>query len=163
MKRTILMILIIFVAVFLLIVSLVDSAFSEEKYILCRPETEVNVRLYPKFGAEIIGHKYFGDAVCTDGKRKNGFIHVYDLGFEHMEGWIYSGVLVDYPPILWQEEEQISSSGRVAARQYIGGKRNKWLKSGRDVLVYAYSQEWSITDHGYVQTKYLSVKSQIPQ
>lgn len=162
MKKSLILILIVIVAVFLIIVSLIDSASSEDMFILCKPKTEVNVRLYPKWGAEVIGHKYFGEIVHTDGKRKNGFLHVYDLGFEEMEGWIYSGVLVDTPPMIFEGKDQIICTGRVAARQYIGGKRNKWLKSGKEVIVYAVSQEWSITDQGYIKTKYLSVNYQIP-
>lgn len=151
------------VALIVFIILIFGYALADEMFILCKPKTEVNVRLFPKWGAEVIGHKYCGDVVYTDGRRKNGFLHVYDLGFENMEGWIYSGILVEYPPMLFEGKDQITSSGRVAARQYIGGKRNKWLKAYKDVVVYAVSKEWSITDQGYVKTKYLSVNYQIPQ
>ena len=49
MKKSLIMILIVIVAVFLIIVSLIDSASSEDMFILCKPKTEVNVRLYPKW------------------------------------------------------------------------------------------------------------------
>lgn len=161
MKKSIILILIVIIAVFLIFVSLMDAS-AEGKYILCRPKTEINVRFSPKFGGEIIGHLYFGDCVETDGTVRNGFAHVVGLAFEAVEGWVYKGLLVDTPPIAVSGKDQIISSGKVAARQYIGGKRNKWLRSGKEVLVYAISQEWSITDQGYVQTKYLSVNYQIP-
>jgi uncharacterized protein YgiM (DUF1202 family) len=162
MKKSLILILLVLVACLLIIVSLMDSARSEEKYILCKPKTEINVRFSPKWDGQVIGHLYFGDSVELDGKVRNGFAHVIGLGFEETEGWIYKGLLVDTPPIAFQGKDRIISSGKVAARQYIGGKRNKWLRSGREVIVYAISQDWSITDQGYVQTKYLSVNYQIP-
>lgn len=162
MKKSLILILMVLVACLLIIVSLMDSARSDEKYILCKPKTEINVRFSPKWDGEIIGHLYFGDSVETDGTVRNGFAHVIDLSFESMDGWIYTGLLVDTPPVVFECKDQIISDGRVAARQYIGGKRNKWLRSGREVIVYAISQDWSITDQGYVQTKYLSVNYQIP-
>ena len=163
MKKSLIVILIFLIAALLLIVSLIDSASSEEKYILCKPKTEINVRACPKWGGEIIGHLYFGDSVETDGKVRNGFAHIVGLSFESMEGWIYTGLLVDTPPVAFKGKDQIISDGRVAARQYIGGKRNKWIKSGKEVVVYAISEEWSITDQGYIKTEYLSVNYQIPQ
>ena len=162
MKKSLIAILMILVACLLIIVSLMDSARSEEKYILCKPKTEINVRMFPKWDGQIIGHLYFGDSVVLDGTVRNGFALVVGLSFEEVDGWIYKGLLVDTPPIAFQGKDRIISKGRVAARQYIGGKRNKWLRSGREVLVYAISQDWSITDQGYVQTKYLSVNYQIP-
>ena len=163
MKKSLIVILIFLIAALLLIVSLIDSASADEKFILCRPRTEINVRACPKWGGENIGHLYFGDSVELDGKVRNGFAHIVGLSFESMEGWIYQGLLVDTPPVVFECKDQIISDGRVAARQYIGGKRNKWLRSGKEVVVYAISEEWSITDQGYVQTKYLSVNYQIPQ
>ena len=142
--------------ILLLLLCLVAAASAEdEMFILCRPTTEINVRLSPKFGAEIIGHLYLGSVVHPDGKKKNGFVHVVDLGFECMEGWIYGGLLVSTPPEAREQRMQIQANGRVAARQYINGKRNKWLRSGKEVVVYAISQEWSITDCGYIQTEFL--------
>ena len=162
MKKSLIAILLVLIACLLIIISIMDSARAEGKYILCRPKTEINVRACPKWGAEIIGHLYLGDSVETDGKVRNGFAHIVGLSFESMEGWIDQGLLVDTPPVVFECKDQIISDGRVAARQYIGGKRNKWLRSGREVNVYAISEEWSITDQGYVQTKYLSVNYQIP-
>ena len=163
MKKSIILILMVLVVCLLIIIAIMDSARADVKFILCRPKTEINVRMFPKWDGEIIGHLYFGDSVELDGKVRNGFAHVIGLGFEETEGWIYKGLLVDTPPIAFQGKDQIISKGRVAARQYIGGKRNKWLRSGREVVVYAISQEWSITDQGYIQTKYLSANYQIPQ
>lgn len=162
MKKSLILILLVLVDCLIIIVSLMNLARSEEKYILCNPKTEVNVRFSPKFGGEIIGHLYFGDCVEIDGTVRNGFAHVVGLAFEAVEGWIYTGILVDTPPIAFSGKDQIISSGKVAARQYIGGKRNKWLRSGKEVFVYAISQEWSITDQGYIKTEYLSVNYQIP-
>ena len=162
MKKIIIMILMAFVAVLLIFIALMDWAYAEERYILCKPNTEINVRFAPRWNGEIIGHMYLGDRVETDGTVRNGFAHIVGLAFEQSDGWVYTGLLVDTPPISFQGKDQIISRGRVAARQYIGGKRNKWLRSGREVTVYAISQDWSITDQGYVKTEYLSVNYQIP-
>ena len=162
MKKSLIPILILIIAAFLILFSLINRASADQKYILCRPKTEINVRFSPKFGGEIIGHLYFGDSVETDGTVRNGFAHVIGLAFEAVDGWVYKGLLVDTPPIAVNGKDQIISSGKVAARQYINGKRNSWLRSGKEVLVYAISQDWSITDKGYIQTKYLSVNYQIP-
>ena len=148
------------ILILLIILMICSSALADDFYVLC--STECNVRLHAKWTAEVIGHKYCGDVVHADGKRKNGFVHVNGLGFEYMDGWIYAGALVEDPPVIYERKAEVVSKGRVAARQYIGGKRNKWLKNGREVFVYAISEVWSITDQGYVQTKYLSI-SEIPQ
>ena len=158
MKKTVIMLLVIIVAIILLFVALMDVASADTKYILCKPETEINVRRSPKFRGEIIGHLYFGDRVELDGSIRNGFAQVGGFGFEVMEGWLYTGLLVDDPPMIYEATAEIVSSGRVAARQYINGKRNKWLKPGKEVYVYAISREWSITDQGYIKTAFLSAK-----
>ena len=163
MGRKFVLILIILVGVLLIVASLTDAASGEEMFILCRPTTEINVRFSPKWVGSVIGHLYFGDRVETDGIIRNGFAHVVGLTFETGEGWVHSGLLVHSQPLAYRCRDQIISGGRVAARQYIGGKRNRWLKPGREVQVYAISKEWAITDHGYVQTEFLSVNYQVPE
>ena len=49
----------------------------------------------------------------------------------------------------------VDSNGRVAARSTIGGPRKKWLKKGKEVIVY-YIADVAITNHGFVDAEFLS-------
>jgi hypothetical protein len=160
---------VILLAIFLSIVIPVcmglNYAFADEAeyFILCKPGNEINVRRSPKMGGTVIGRKEFGDKVTSDGKEKNGFVHIIGLSFEETEGWIYKGLLINEPPVISEGECQICSSGRVACRVYINGKRRKWLRDGSEVKVYAIGKEWSYTNKGYIQTEFLTVNYQVPQ
>lgn len=125
-------------------------------FILCNPKTPVNVRMAPKKGTSIVGRLDFGDCVETDGVKRNGFLHVYagDGG----DGWIHAGYVVeDQPEKTERAYASVAASGRVLTYKRIGGKRNKWLNIGDELKVYALSEEWAVTNKGYVRTKYLEV------
>lgn len=140
------------------------SRTEDEYYIICKPKVEINVRERPGKRSAVIGHLMCGDSVKTDGKEKDGYLHVIELTFEETDGWIYKGLLVEEPPLIWEVKSQVCSKGRVAARKYIGGKRNRWLKDGKGVTIYAISEEWCITNYGYVRTEYLSINyGKVPQ
>lgn len=148
-----------FIALIMLIAAIM-AAFSGmcEDYrifILCDPKTPVNVRISPKRGAKITGRFDFGDWVETDGKEKNGYVHVYagDAG----EGWICSGYVVDDQPEKVKAMASVAATGRVMSYKRIGGKRKYWLEVGDEVKVYAMSDEWAVTSKGYIRTKYLEV------
>ena len=51
----------------------------------------------------------------------------------------------------------IVSYGRLAARKYVNGKRTRWLKSGAKLKVWYWTEEWALTNCGYVQSKYLEL------
>ena len=153
MKKRIIFIAVggLLVAVFLIFAMTVyNDCFAEEevRYVLCRPGVEVNVRYSPRKGSEIIGNLDCGDAVRTDGKEKNGYVHITGLTFEYSEGWIYKGLLIAERPYVKEWQCQIVTGTRVAARHYIGGKRKGWIKPGA---------EWSITNRGYVKTEFLTL------
>ena len=150
-------VIILFIAFFALDAYFTVFADECEYFILCKPGVEVNVRRTPKKGAEIIGHLELGDRVKSDGKEKNGFVHLTGLTFEFSEGWIYKGLLISERPYISEGKCQIVTDSRVAARHYINGKRKSWIKPGKEVKVYAVGKEWSITDKGYVQTRFLSL------
>lgn len=125
-------------------------------FILCDPKTPVNVRISPKTGAtKITGRMDFGDWVETDGKKKNGFLHVYagDAG----EGWIHTGYIVEDQPQRVTARASISANGRVKGYHRIGSKKFRWLNIGDEVRVYGMSDDWAFTNKGYVRTKYLEV------
>lgn len=148
-----------FVALVLLIAA-ITAAFSglcedHRVFILCDPKTPVNVRIKPKMGTKITGRFDFGDWVETDGKEKNGFIHVYagDAG----EGWIHTGYVVEDQPEKVTARASVAANGRVMSYRRIGGRRYHWLNVGDEVKVLALSDEWAVTNKGYVRTKYLEV------
>lgn len=148
------------VLIFLLIVISLFAwgAQAEEEgyYVLCRPESMVNVRSRPKKNAPVVGWVAFGTFVKTDGKEKNGFVHVIDLAAEEPEGWIYAGFLTwdkprdeKYSAVVW--------GGRLIARSCIDGKQVCVLREGKTVTVYARCNQWAVTDKGYVMCDYLRV------
>ncbi len=149
-----------FVALIILILSVayIAGAEDETKYILCNPRTDnhVAIRRSPRKGAEETGRLDCGDWFITDGKTRNGYIHLIGLT-EDGEGWVHLGYVVDDKPVIEKCNATISGSGRVKARRYINGKKNCWLAIGDDVKIYARSEEWAVTSKGYVRTEYLEV------
>lgn len=142
----------------------VGTAFADENeyFIICKPGTTVNVREKPKMRSEVIAAKSFGDMVISDGEEKNGFVHVVGLAAEVEDGWIYKGLLVQDKPVEVNMLSQVYN-GRVAARQYADGKIIRWLKDGSEVRVFATSQEWCVTEYGFVKTDYLTINARVSQ
>lgn len=122
-------------------------------YVLCRPESHLKVRKTP-FSRRETGRLECGDAVMTDGKMKNGYLHIIGIT-EDGEGWIHAGYVVDDEPVIEECRASIAANGRVMTRKCISGKRSRWLEVCSDVIVYARSEEWAVTNKGYVRTKYL--------
>ena len=147
----------IFCIAFVSILSASTVVSADEYYVLCKPGVYVNVRQNPARKSEVIGELELGDMVETDGKEKNGFVHVTGLSFELTEGWIYKGLLIPEKPYIKEFTVQTISSEKVSTRHYINGKRKAWVKPGRDVIVYAMGKEWSITNKGYMMTKFLPI------
>ena len=140
---------------------ILDYALADEYYVLCTPDAEVNIRAKPKLKSEIVACYFFGSEVETDGREVNGWIHVTDINGEVSEGWIYTGLLVEDQPIISTGTAQVYNAGRVACRKYIGGKVNKWLADGSSVKVYAISEEWCVTEYGYIRTEFLTVNAPV--
>lgn len=130
------------------------SALADTVYILCQPDSFVNVRSFPKKGADVIGYAELGWEIETDGTKRNGFIKV--SGYEG-DAWIYAGYVTDTPVTIMTLDTQIISKGRVACRRAINGTRRKWLKNGKNVTVYAFSDDWAVTDYGFIKTDFLGV------
>lgn len=143
-----------FLIVFLCALIVCASALSETVYVLCQPDSFVYIRQFPKKGAEMAGYAELGDALETDGIKKNGYLLVY--GFEG-DAWISTGFVTWNPVTIFTLKTQINSKGRVACRRAINGTRRKWLKDGEKVVIYAFSDDWAVTDKGFVQTQYLGV------
>ena len=132
-----------------------EAKADEIRYVMCMDY--VNVRFSPNKKQEPIGRLETGDAVTTDGKKRNGYVHCVNLDFEYSEGWVFGGYLVEDPPENIGQTATIVSKGRLAARKYVNGKRTRWMKPMASVKVYCWSDEWSLTNCGYVQSKYLEL------
>ena len=130
----------------------------EVRYVLCKDY--VNVRISPNKKQEPIGWLEAGDMVFLDGKQKNGYVHCVGLTFEYSEGWVYEGYLVSDQPEALGRNATIVSKGRLAARKYVGGRRTRWLKPLATVRIYYWSDEWCLTNCGYVQTRYLELEGE---
>ena len=127
----------------------------EPVWILCQENSYVNIRARPSGRSMQEGMAWCGDRLETDGRQKNGFLHIY-APIEAGEGWVSLGYLVwEEPKPLHGETWEISSRGRVAARRAIDGNRRKWLKYGDRLKVYWMSGEWSCTSQGFVKTEFL--------
>ena len=140
---------------------LVLPAKSEEEvecWILCQPDSFVNARMNPKKKSIEIGRLECGDKIYTDGKVKNGFLHVYGLSFEVGEGWVHKGYVVydePYKPVF--QDTTVNANGRVKARKTINGQKRCWLKDGQSIKVYYVSNEWCVTNKGFVKTEYIDI------
>jgi len=154
-----LIILLIVWAVILIIgISIVDYAGAAGYYILCTPDAEVNIRARPKLKSEIVACTFFASRIETDGREVNGWIHVTDISAEVSEGWIYKGLLVEDEPVASPGRAQVFG-GRVACRKYMDGKVTRWLEEGSGVEIYAISEEWCVTEYGYIRTEFLTVNA----
>lgn len=161
--RTFIQILLIVLIVYLCIAGcklLISTAHAETKeaYVLC--DDCVNIRREPTKKSTSIGQFECGEKLCLDGKEKNGYLHCTGLRLEEDEGWIYSGYVVYDEPIRTNQSATIVSKGRLAARKNVGGKRTRWLRSGASVKVYWWSDDWCLTNCGYVQTRYLELEGE---
>lgn len=144
-----------FLIVFLCLLMAVTTAWADTVYVLCQPDSFVYVREFPKKGAQEAGFVCLGDELETDGVKRNGYLLVY--GSFEGDAWINLGFVTEYPVTVFTLNTEIISKGRVACRRSINGTRRKWLKNGSQVVIYAFAQDWSITDKGFIQTQYLGV------
>jgi hypothetical protein len=149
-----------FIILLLLVLSVCYMAGAEEetKYILCNPRTDnhVAIRNRPKKNAEETGRLDCGDDFVTDGKIRNGYLHVIGMT-EDGEGWVHLGYVVDDKPLIEKCNGTITANGRVMSWRRINSGKNGWLEICDQVKIYARTDEWAVTNKGYVRTKYLEV------
>jgi len=132
----------------------------EIAYAICKPGDTVNVRPFPNTKHERSGYLEPGDVVYMDGKKKNGFVHCVNAHTESGEGWVYKGYLVDDKPERMNRTATVVSRGKLKVRQYVDGKCIKKLKPLATVKVYYWTDEWALTNYGYVQSRYLELNGE---
>lgn len=127
----------------------------ELAWVVCMPNDYVNIRSKPSSHGLFTGYLEPGDMVYLDGKRRNEFYHCVGLSTEAGEGWVHGGYLVRDEPEYIDRDAKIISNGRLAARKYVDGKRTRWLKSKATVHIYYWSEEWAVTNCGYIRSRFL--------
>lgn len=149
------------IAVILIVFAFVIKSFAkadpitEQVWVICEPAGTVNIRRKP--GGEVFGGATCGNELWTDNRQKNGYLHVIDLAAEEDEGWISTRYIVYDEPAAINGPMVITGNGRVAVRKWIGGKIIRWLQPGDGVHVYWMSEEWAVTDRGYIRSEFLEV------
>ena len=119
---------------------------------LCK--TYINIRLWPSKEATAVGFLDPCDRVEVDGRTKNGFAHVtYPV-----DGWVYAGYLTFSEPKAVGETYTVVARRRVAARRWVDGPQmgtKPWLINGSEVTVLYMSDDWALTNRGYVKAEWL--------
>ena len=144
----------------ILIVLLVSGASAEkhtEAWVMCQPDSEVCVRAFPKRSAEEVGRVFPGQHIDLSGKKRGRWYHCY-ITCEAGEGWIRGDFLSFYEPMDYGQEGKtfLTTNGKLYARRSIGGNKRTTLKKGEAVQVFLMADEWSVTDKGYIMTRFLT-------
>lgn len=161
--RTLIQLILLVIAIMAIIYSLdwLGSNVRAEElttgYVICQPDDFVNIRKSPGKKGEVVGMFGAGEEVSLDGKAKAGFLHIVNTGLETDDGWVHKGYIVYDKPEYVNESATIVSKGRLAARKNVNGKRTRWLKPLASLKVYYWSEEWCVTNCGYVQSKYIEL------
>lgn len=134
-----------------------EAGLAEEIWVLCDPDSFVCVREAPRKTAYAVGGITCGSMLNTDGKSKNGYLHVTEVPAEDDTGWISGQFIVYDEPYPLYRSATVVSNGRLAARKGIGGKVRKWLNPMDQLKIYWWSNEWCLTNYGYVQSMYLEL------
>ena len=129
------------------------DVITEEVWVLCEPGGLVNIR--SRAGGRVVADARCGDVMWTENKVRDGFLHVTELNAEVDEGWISCRYIVYDEPREVNAEMVICSTGRVACRKWIGGKIKGWVQDAEIVTVYWMSEEWAVTEKGYIRSAFL--------
>ena len=127
----------------------------EEAYVICTDE--VHIRREPSRKSASIGRFECGDVVLLDGKQRNGYLHCVDLSLEEDSGWIHKGYVVYDKPEKMNCTATVVSKGKLRARKNVGGKTTRMLQPQATLKVYCWSDEWCVTNCGYVQSRFLEI------
>lgn len=127
-----------------------------EAWVLCQPDSYVNIRERASSRSAYAGMLMSGDQIWVDGRTKDGYAHCENMSNELGEGWVHAGYIVFEEPEEVNQECRISSNGRVSCRRTIDGDRRCWVVDGSEVFVYQVAGEWAVTDKGFVKTEFIS-------
>lgn len=143
-----------FVVLLVSMVLLVGCAYAEDNvWALCK--SYVNLRERPSKNATIVGYLDCGDGADTDWEIRGGWLHIIFPAVECGDSWVNLSYMVESKPEKINESFSVVSKGRVALRKTVDGKRRAWVKNNDTVKVLWVSDEWSLTNRGYIKTEYL--------
>ena len=127
-------------------------------WILCKPKGIVYVRRNPAKASEMVGRLECGDEIKTDGKTRNGWIHVNGIG-EFGSGWVYCGFVSLEQPEKIDEQYVCVAKKQVACRRWMDGPQISgklgWLHNGSNVAVFYIADGWAVTSRGYIKAEFL--------
>ena len=95
-------------------VVLFSCAFADDVWILCQPDSYVNIRPFASKKHEPSGIMECGWKASTNRKTKNGYLYLDGVTNEAGSGWIHKGYAVYSRPIIETFQTNIYSKGRVA-------------------------------------------------
>lgn len=150
-----------FAAILLIVLGILyiamDTGMAESQYcwVMCSPDSYVCVREKPRKTSDGFGGATLGTRLETDGKTKNGFLHVINVPAEETEGWVSLQHVVYDEPVQMKQAALVVSNGKLAARKGINGKVKTWLQPMTEVTILIYSKEWCLTNYGYCMTEFL--------
>ena len=161
--RTLLEIAVIVAVVWTLIAAFSSIGAAEyvtcKAWVICHPGDYVNLRARADRHSQCVGRLDAGDFVELDGTTRNGFARVANLTVDTPnEVWIYTGYLVFDEPV-WMNGKTavVASNKQLAARRNCTGEVRKWLQNGTEVQVFWYSDEWCVTNRGFIMTQWLDL------
>ena len=129
-----------------------------QAFVICQPGDYVNARISPSRKSQAVGYLETADDIWLDGEIKNGFAHCIDATFEVAECWVHTGYIVfDEPQWMNGQTAIVVSNGRLAARKNCTGSVRKWLHNGDEIQVFWLSEEWCVTNYGFVRTEYIDL------
>lgn len=140
--------------ILILLLALTASAAAENGWIMCQPDSLVNIRENPRKTAAVVAYGYAGDEIELDGKSRGAWLHCI-IPSETGEGWVRK----DYVSL--DEPEDIGSGvfettlGSVRVRASAGGRVLRRIKKGATVTVSMVTTEWCVTNLGFIQTRCL--------
>lgn len=125
---------------------------------LCKPDSYVCIRSKPNVHSSVEGRILFGDWMKTDGTRVGKWLKVYG-GFEAGVGWASTEYLSDFEPVIYEKGAvMLTNAKQVICRTGRGGAILRKVKKNTAVKVWAMSEDWSVTDMGFISSRYLDAE-----
>lgn len=150
------MVIIMMVVAIVLTVIWITPAEAEGRmgFVLCNPESSVNVREKPKKAGLVLGELLCGDEILLDGTKRGEWLHVTGLSMEMDDGWICQRYVSDVR-VTVEEFEAVTTVAKVRVRENVDGRILRRLKKGTKVRVLASSAEWCVTNVGFIRMEFL--------
>ena len=144
----------VFAVLLMILAAFFGAAAAEETdgWIMCQPDSEVNIRRHPDMQSEVVAWGWMGQRITLDGKKSGKWLHCIGVG-EYGEGWIRG----DYVSLEEPENGGIyeTTRNKVCVRASAGGKVIRRLSAGTRVTVHLWTSEWCVTDRGFISADFL--------